>query len=68
MATQEQQEVNHIELRRVMEFNNKSKSLGISIPAQWAEQLHLEPKQYVKLELDTDGNGFHVGRIFFQEK
>ena len=66
MATQ--QGLNHIELRRVMEFNNKSKSLGISIPAEWCDRLRLEPKQYVKLELDKDNNGFHVERIFFQEQ
>ena len=63
LATQQES----IELRRILEFNNKSKSLGISIPAEWCERLHLEPKQYVKLELDKDGSGFHVGRIFFQE-
>lgn len=64
----EQQETKRdIQLRRVLEFHNQSNSLGITIPAEWCDLLHLEPKPYVKLQLDEDNNGFHVGRIFFQE-
>jgi antitoxin component of MazEF toxin-antitoxin module len=44
-----------------MEFNNKSKSLGISIPAAWADKLDLTAKQYVKLELLE--RGFMVEKI-----
>jgi hypothetical protein len=57
----------NIELRRLIKFNNKSESLGFTIPAEWCEQMQLEPKQYIKLEMDEDGNGFHVARILFQE-
>ena len=64
----EQQEIKRdIQLRRVLEFHNQSNSLGITIPAEWCDQLKLEPKQYVKLQLDSDGNGFHVETIWFQE-
>jgi hypothetical protein len=65
LITQEQ--IKPIELRRIMEFSNKSHSRGITIPPEWCEQLHLEPKQYVRLEMQEDGNGFTVRRILFQE-
>ena len=66
MATVEEQ-TKPIELRRIMEFSNKSHSLGISIPSEWCDLLHLEPKIYVKLELLEDNSGFTVKRVLFQE-
>ncbi|MGH9982990.1 MAG: AbrB/MazE/SpoVT family DNA-binding domain-containing protein [Nitrososphaeraceae archaeon] len=67
MALVKEETKRDIQLRRVLEFHNQSNSLGITIPAEWCERLHLEPKQYVKLQLDEDNSGFHVERIWFQE-
>lgn len=56
-----------MELRRIVEFNRKSKRVGVSIPSEWAEEMKLGPKQYVKMELAEGHNSFRVSRIWFQE-
>ena len=53
--------IKDMHLRRLIEFNNKSKSLGVSIPAEWCDILNLSKKDYVKLELSE--NGFSVERV-----
>lgn len=66
MATTQQELKKDIELRRVLQIHNQSNTLAITVPSEWAEILHFEPKQYVRLEMDLDNAGFHVRRIFFQ--
>jgi hypothetical protein len=56
-----------MELRRLIKLNNKSESLAFTIPSDWGDQMQFEPKQYVRLDMDADGNGFHVARILFQD-
>lgn len=53
-----------IELRRLVEFNRKSGSIGVSIPSEWCQDLGLTPKEYVKLERDS--TGFRVEKISFK--
>jgi hypothetical protein len=54
---------NRLELRRIVELNNKSKSVGVSIPSTWVDKLDLSKQECVKLQLEE--NGFRVEKINF---
>ena len=51
-----------IKLRRLIEFGN-STSLGLVVPSNFVDRMGLSAGQYVKCELDNEGNSFTVQRI-----
>jgi len=51
-----------MKLRRVIEFGN-STSLGLVVPSNFVHKMGLSAGQYIKCELDNEGNSFTVERI-----